>query len=395
MELPQEIKEIILDYLSGNLDTNQQTKLDAWIENNPGQKDWIEQIFASQSLMEDAIMLEELNDPTYWKQMEAKMALTKRKKLVWKFSKIAAVFIFLLTVGLGTYYTLRPSKEAVVDMQVALSKIKPGGYKAFLRLADGKMIILNNIKNGSVVQQGSSTIIKSSDQLIYNASLQAGNTQPPSIFNTLITPLGGEYKVTLPDGTKVWLNACSQLKYPVTFSGSTREVWLDGEAYFEVAKNAKMPFYVKVKNKADIRVLGTHFNIMAYSNEPVMQTTLVEGRVEVLSKSINTKNKLSPGQQAILSRNNMLKVVDVDAKAYTLWKDGFFLFNNEDLGTIMRKLSRWYDVRITFDTKEVKNYVFFCKIKRYETIDKVLNLISKTDKIDYTFKDNIIKIRNK
>jgi len=395
LETTKEIEEIISDLFSGNINSEQQIQLDLWIQNNPDKKAWIDQILASRSVIKDLATIEDLKNPMYWEQMKAKTASSKRKLFIWKVSRIAAVFVFLLTVSFVIYYSFRPSLNKVNENMVALSKIKPGGNNAYLTLSDGSIITLNNVKNGTLAQQGYSTITKNSDQLVYNNLYPEEKSQIALTYNTLVTPQGGEYRITLPDGTKVWLNASSQLKYPVAFTENTREVWLEGEAYFEVAKNAEKPFLVKIKNKADIRVLGTHFNVMAYANEPEMQATLVEGSVQVLCNSKNIKAILTPGQQSILTNDKELKVIAVNTMAFTAWKDGLFLFNNEDMGSIMRKLSRWYNVKIIFETDEAKSIQFFGKVKRYENIDIVLNMITQTDKIDYLIKDNIIHIRKK
>jgi len=395
LETTKEIEEIISDLFSGNINSEQQIQLDLWIQNNPDKKAWIDQILASRSVIKDLATVVDLKNPMYWEQMKAKTASSKRKLFIWKVSRIAAVFVFLLTVSFVTYYSFRPSLNKVNENLVALSKIKPGGNNAYLTLSDGSIITLNNVKNGTLAQQGYSTITKNSDQLVYNNLYPEAKSQIALTYNTLVTPQGGEYRITLPDGTKVWLNASSQLKYPVAFTENTREVWLEGEAYFEVAKNAEKPFFVKVKNKADIRVLGTHFNVMAYANEPEMQATLVEGSVQVLCNSKNIKTILTPGQQSILTNEKELKVIEVNTMEFTAWKDGLFLFNNEEMGSIMRKLSRWYNVKIVFETDDAKSIQFFGKVKRYENIDKVLNMIRQTDKIDYMIKDNIIHIRKK
>jgi transmembrane sensor len=263
--------------------------------------------------------------------------------------------ILLLLIGAGTlFYTRRIHKEAITRQELSkVPDVAPGGNKAVLTLSDGSLIVLDSAGNGTLTQQGSTRVIKSgAGQLAYEAGAGDKPTASGKIeYNTVSTPRGGQYQVELPDGSKVWLNASSSLHFPTAFPGRSREVEITGEAYFEVAKDVNKPFYVKV-NGQSVEVLGTQFNINAYTDEPLIRTTLLEGSVRITNgKSVA---KLAPGQQAKvpnpLSGTEGIKVVnDADLEEAMAWKNGLFHLTSADIGTIMRQLVRWYDVEVDFE----------------------------------------------
>jgi ferric-dicitrate binding protein FerR (iron transport regulator) len=251
----------------------------------------------------------------------------------------------------------------------------PGGDKAMLTLADGSQIVLDSASNGILAQQGNTNIIKQQDgQLVYNAN---GTGTDEIAYNTLTTPRGGQYKITLPDGSKVWLNAASSIKYPAAFTGKDRKVEITGEVYFEVTKNASKPFKVQV-NQQEVEVLGTHFNINSYSDEDAIRTTLLEGSVKI--NTSNGNSFLQPGQQAQLQKAGKIKLVNnVDLEETMAWKDGNFQFENSDIKTVMRQIARWYDVEI-----EYKGYVskhFIGTISRNVNLSQVLTMLQQTGEV--------------
>ncbi len=230
--------------------------------------------------------------------------------------------------------------------------INPGSNGAILTLNNGKQVVLNTVHAGKVAQQGNTNLNKSGDSLLaYQNSRSALNTHSGA-YNTLATPRGMQFKVILPDGTLVYLNAASELRYPVAFTGSERKVELTGEVYFEVTKNKAKPFTVHTA-KGDIQVLGTHFNIMAYSDDPNMRTTLLEGSVKVSQPGKNITKLLKPDQEAVLSDVG-IDITNVDAEDAVAWKDGVFLFNDDHLDEIMEKISRWYNVDVEFNDDVLK-----------------------------------------
>ncbi|MDN3579305.1 FecR family protein [Mucilaginibacter flavus] len=268
--------------------------------------------------------------------------------------KLGVAATLMVFVGFGAYMLLsnQGNKKAANKRTIAKAQpahdVLPGGNKAILTLANGKTITLDSAKNGLLAQQGSAHINKTKDgQLIYKAD---GETESDAAaMNTVSTPRGGQYQLVLNDGSKVWLNSASSLSFPAVFKGKTREVEITGEAYFEVAKNAKMPFRVKVNNTV-VEVLGTHFNVMAYNDETDMKTTLLEGSVKISNK--DNSSILKPGQRALLKQSGQIKVNDYpDAEDAIAWKDGIFQFRDASIETIMREAARWYDVQVSFQGK--------------------------------------------
>lgn len=299
--------------------------------------------------------------------------LTSRRQW-WKY---AAAAIVVLAVGLGIYQW-RGSKvsEPVARQQNKTidDGIVPGGNKAMLKLADGSVIALNDAENGMLTKQGGAKVLKLADgELVYETdNKQAG----AGVFNTIITPRGGKYQLMLPDGSKVWMNAASSLRYPTVFDGETREVFLAGEAYFEIAHNPAQPFHVRV-NDMQVEVLGTHFNIMAYENEAANAVTLVEGAVNVSTPV--QQMRLKPGQQVLQESNgNMNMLSDVNVQQVLAWKNGYFQFNSERLDRLMRQIERWYDVSVVY-AGTVPDRKFGGKISRSSPLGDVLKALELSD----------------
>jgi len=296
-----------------------------------------------------------------------------RNNLVWRKIGIAAVILLFAYTG-AHFYFYQPQKQfkKVVQKLPLHNDVLPGGNKAVLTLANGKKIILDNANTGVLAKQGSTDIDKTKDgQIIYKAFNHGQNDQNITL-NTVSTPRGGQYQVVLSDGSKVWLNAASSLRFPAVFKGKTREVEITGEAYFEVAKNAAMPFLVKT-GRSVVEVLGTHFNIMAYNNESFIKTTLLEGAVKV--RSGNSIHFLKPGQQALLNAQGQTKIIeDVDVDDETAWKNGLFQFKDAGIETVMRQAERWYNVTISYEGKiPVKQ--FTGRISRDVKVSELLNML--------------------
>jgi transmembrane sensor len=292
---------------------------------------------------------------------------------------VAAAAIFIIVLGAGGYFILHKTPDKIAKTENILPQnkktdIAPGGNKAVLTLANGSTIILDSAQNGTLSSQGNIKIIKLDDgQLAYDKSAVSGNTE--LLYNTISTPKGGQYQLTLSDGSKVWLNAASSLRFPASFSDDERKVELTGEGYFEVAHNAAKPFIV-TKNNVEIKVLGTHFNVNAYDDENSMKVTLLEGSVKV-SKG-NESTVISPGQQARIS--NLEKKIDVkknvDLDEVIAWKNGLFQFDQANIKTIMRQIARWYDVDVVFEGK-IPEVLFGGKISRDVNVSQVLKVLQE------------------
>ncbi len=267
-------------------------------------------------------------------------------KRVFPFRYAAAAALLLAVATLAFLWQRQDgaTPRETPAIQQPMAAIAPGSNKAVLTLADGATITLDS-SGQQVISAGSGNhITQQNGQLVYGATATADHVQ----YHTLSTPRGGQFRLTLPDGTKVWLNSASSLRYPTAFKGREREVELQGQGYFEVAQNAALPFKVKV-NTMEVQVLGTGFDIMAYGDEATINTTLVTGAVQV--KGGNHLQRLQPGQQAVFNQQSQaLSVQEADVDKITAWKSGLFVFNNMTLTAILREVARWYDVEIAYDT---------------------------------------------
>ncbi len=261
--------------------------------------------------------------------------------LMW--SKAAAAAVIILLAGAAAIWQMqrKPTASSPNIAQITKTDVAPGGAKATLTLADGTTVTLDSAGN-QVISSGNTTITRQRGQLLYNAGKAGGVLQ----YNTLSTPRGGQFRVVLPDGSKVWLNSASSLRYPLAFTGKDRVVELDGQGYFEVAPNAGQPFKVRVRSM-EVQVLGTHFDVMAYKDENTVNTTLLEGAVQVTEGG--AKQLLKPGQQAVLdTRSHEMLVQPANVNKVIAWKNGLFVFNNMTLPAILREVARWYDVDIVY-----------------------------------------------
>lgn len=283
----------------------------------------------------------------------------------------AAAIILLLG---SAVYLLRPQTPAPVT-QIPASDVAPGTDKAVLTLANGASIVLDSAGH-QVIKQGNTAISQQGGQLQYNTQ----GTHTEVSFNTLTTPRGGQFRLTLPDGTKVWLNAASSLKYPTAFTGNNRTVELTGEAYFEVAKNTNMPFRVWGGNQL-VEVLGTQFNINAYDNESGTKTTLLQGSVRVslpaAAQQTATSVILKPGQQSAVSNANTIPVTTVSAADAVAWKNGLFQLDNANIADIMHQLERWYDIEVKYEGK-IPDVHYTGGIKRSSPLSKVIAMLEAT-----------------
>lgn len=302
------------------------------------------------------------------------------------FKYVLAAAIAIAAVCLIWLFALtRREGKSVTVADTATKKIKqdlaPGGNKAMLTLADGSTIELDNASNGVIAEQGKTVINKKDGELVYNEAVSWAKESNTS-WNMVTTPRGGQYQLSLPDGSKVWLNAASSLKFPVSFSGKKRVVQLTGgEAYFEVThvsvpgSNESMPFEVQLSNGVTVQVLGTRFNIMAYDEESEMKTTLVQGKVKVVSGQ-KQEVVLQPGDQSLFTQEDRnLKVQkDADVAAAVAWKEGLFKFSHTDIKAVMRQLARWYDVQIEYDNNLPEKY-FTGEISRRLNASEVLSVI--------------------
>ena len=299
----------------------------------------------------------------------------------------AAAMTLIFSIAGYSFYSRNNVQQKEQAARLAKNTILPGSNKAVLTLADGSDVILDQTSNGILGSQGNVSIKKSmGGKVSYVAAQNNTYTGNAVAYNKIATPRGGQYQVDLADGTKVWLNAASTLKFPVTFSKAQRVVELTGEAYFEVNpepvagnRKVRIPFLVKTRNQL-VEVLGTHFNVNAYDDEPDIKTTLLKGSVKVVQSAAHQSVLLKPGQQSAVAGN--IAVADVDASQAIEWQKGYFLFDNETVESMMRKISRWYNIEVEFKGN-IRYRKFAGKISKFGNIVQILQVMEKTQVIHF------------
>ena len=317
--------------------------------------------------------------------------------------RMAVAAVLLALVGLAAFLLWPENIEtdliAEVRKQVVPGDVLPGGDKATLTLEDGTVIVLDTAANGMLVAAGKQVRKSASGELQY-AFVEDPNTTPA--MHTLSTPRGGQFRLVLPDGSIVFLNAASSVTFPSFFTGNTRAVTVTGEAYFEVAPKMagtqKVPFVVQVKSstgkeKASVEVLGTHFNIMGYDNEARLVTTLLEGAVKVVSAGSNETKLLEPGKQSVLNpETGAQRVLEANEEQAVAWKDGYFYYERADISTIMRQLERWYNISVEYKTIPTKK--FSGTLPRKEKVSKVLEMLELTGNVTFTIAGDKVIVDN-
>jgi len=295
---------------------------------------------------------------------------------------IAASVVLLISVGLFLFWHRSGLEMQQNPIALKENDLQPGGNKATLTLADGKQVVLDSLSAGKSLRQGASVIVNRPGHLAYNTESKSEEIA----YNILTTPRGGQYQLTLADGSKVWLNAESSIRFPSNFIGKERRVQITGEVYFEVAKNAAMPFKVEV-GEMDINVLGTHFNVNAYD---IVKTTLIEGSVLVASE--DTKMILKPGQQAQGATGGKIDLLEnADLNETLAWKNGLFQFSNADIETVMQQVARWYDVEVIYEGKVTK--LFGGSIPRDMSASNVFKALELTGGVHFKIEGKTIIVK--
>ena len=340
-------------------------QLEAEEEREPaisGNQHLLDQVFAK---VQQAIALSEEERP---------VTMPLRKRTWVRVAAAACVLLVAATAVLLLVNKRQESGIAVVQKTASPKAAVPGRSNAVLTLADGSVIVLDSAANGNLAQQGAARIVKLNGQIAYNQTGAGADGEP--VYNSIATAKGNQYELVLSDGTKVWLNAASSLRFPTAFTGKERRVEVSGEAYFEVAKNPAMPFRVAIRSAVgkagEVEVLGTHFNINAYDDEEDVKTTLLEGAVKI--RNNKAAQRLAPGQQAGMTEKGINISSGIDVSQVVAWKEGFFLFNNTDLPSLLRQVARWYDVDVVFEGKAPTD-AFSGKIARSVSLQKLLKVL--------------------
>ena len=378
-----DIARLIAEELTGTIDERDRAVLTRWLDEDERHRKEYTNILESLKTGNEVWKDQERGRQIMESRWRTVKSHTIRKTVRWiTWSKYAAVI--LLFVSMGIFWFVNEKKQEVENVTVA--KIEHGSMKAQLVLANGRKVDLVPETNLQLEEEGGTRILTLDNMVKYSGMDSLVGQSAEVKYNTLIVPRGGEFSLELADGTRVWLNTESKLRYPVAFTGDERRVEMDGEVYFEVAKNREKPFVVTV-NGVDIRVLGTSFNVSAYQEDVV--TTLVTGKVQL--KKGDEQVVLLPNQQAIWS-DDKFKVKQVDARNYVLWKEGIFYFEDVDLETILDDMARWYNVTIFYVNPTLKKMKFSVEIKRYEDINEILRRIEQTKRVKFEIKDRTINV---
>ncbi|MGV3502601.1 MAG: FecR family protein [Adhaeribacter sp.] len=367
----QEAKELLKRYQAGTCTEAEKALLESWY------LEWSGEAFDLSSQE-----LGEIKDQG-WNQI---LSATKRKPDFYYWGKYAAAILVLVFFSIGVMIHLRKENKQEIAQQAPVptreNDAAPGSSKALLTLADGRVVPLDDAATGRIAEAGGVTIRKTADGMVVYEPAALAGIDPQNVgamgYNQIATPRGGQHQIVLPDGTKVWLNAASSLRYPVQFSSEARRVELTGEGYFEVnslpaAKGKRVPFLVSTPTQT-VEVLGTHFNINSYADEAGVVTTLLEGAVNVSREAGGEKIRLAPGQQAVLQAQQF-EVKAVNPQEAVAWKNGYFSFEEADLKTVMRQLSRWYNVDVVY-VGEISAETFTGKFHRNMSLLKVMEILT-------------------
>jgi ferric-dicitrate binding protein FerR (iron transport regulator) len=390
----QEIDHLIEKYLNGTATVQEEEKLLEWYRRqNQRTVEWIADILDEEDIVKKRVLAK------LTAQIGGKDTAAHRRRKLYGFAAAASAAII---VSFSLYFWYKPS-EALPLSKVKNERFKNdiphGSNKATLTLANGAKIILDHAENGVLAEQFGIRARKTREgQVVFDLSTRQSSSvdRQTKAYNTITTPRGGEYQVILPDGSKVWLNAASSLRFPAFFADKERIVELNGEAYFEVvklsstsAKNGKnIPFRVRSGIHV-VDVLGTHFNIKAYSDEAAVTTTLIEGSVKVSKSTAPESTLLKPGQQAKVGSS--IQVSSVDPTEAIAWKDGYFNFSRENIESIMRSISRWYNVDVKYE-KNVTREEFVGSVSRYKNVSEVLDMLQLTGAVHFKMEGRRITV---
>lgn len=381
-QLRKRIEELASKMKQGTINALEQQEFDEWYHRQAQKGYYIPEDFASSSTELKNRIYHRIEDSLEFNNHARQRSSFNRNR----FGIAAAVLIML---SLGFYFIVTTKKStAIIAVHNQIPNLAPGKNKAILTLSTGEQIDLERAGQGQIASEGNSFIHMNSENEVIYSERNPNQIKAASRMNTMRTPRGAEYRLTLADGTKVWLNAASSITFPTSFSGKTRDVSISGEVYFEVAHDASKPFKVKVGNQL-IQVLGTHFNVNSYNNEEVIRTTLVEGAVAISMGQWN--HILRPGDQASVSTNG-IKVAQVDTDEITAWKNGFFQFVDADIVTIMNQISRWYDVDVQFIGPISKEY-FTGRISRDRNLNQILQILQDSKSVHLTYEGRRIMVR--
>ncbi|HJA16161.1 MAG TPA: FecR domain-containing protein [Candidatus Butyricimonas faecavium] len=380
-----EISRLIVKDLQGCISSEEKTMLNEWLEESSENREIYHRVQGRVNREERQRIIRKLNKRVAWERVN-KNTKKYRNPVLRRCMKYAAIVLPLFVVGVGFYLTRDKEGSHPVAKVV---KINPGVTKAELVLADGHKVVLGTETIDSLVSEGGVNIVKDGNGVSYLGNKEENDL----VYNIMRVPRGGEFKVRLQDGTLVYMNSETELKYPVHFVGKERRVYLSGEAYFEVQRDTAKPFIVEM-NGNEVRVLGTEFNVRSYKDEKCQFTTLVTGKV-LLTTHDHKCVELLPNEQGIVDLQGVLRKEQVDVTLYTAWKDGNFVFRKQRLENIMEIVERWYDLKVIFEDEGSKQVSFSGNVERYDDFSKLAEMLEATGSVKFRIRNNEVYITKK
>ena len=378
-----EVSRLIVKYLQGCISPEEKVMLDKWLEESSENREIYHRVQGRVNREERQRIIRKLNKRAAWERVD-RNTKKYRHPILRRCMKYAATIVLpLFMVGVG-FYLIRDKEE--IHPVAEMVKISPGVTKAELVLADGHKVVLGTETIDSLVSEEGVNIVKDGNGVSYLGNKEEGDLA----YNIMRVPRGGEFKVRLQDGTLVYMNSETELKYPVRFVGKERRVYLSGEAYFEVQRDTTKPFIV-VMNGNEVRVLGTEFNVRSYEDEKCQFTTLVAGKV-LLTTHDHRCIELLPNEQGIVDPQGDIRKEQVDVALYTAWKDGNFVFRKQSLEHIMEIVERWYDLKVTFEDEWCKQVSFSGNVERYDDFSKLAEMLEATGSVKFKIKNNEIYV---
>ncbi|MGL1887625.1 MAG: DUF4974 domain-containing protein [Reichenbachiella sp.] len=387
------IADLIYRKMRDQQSLSDEEKLQNWLGEGQENETLYKQLMSSSYLLSKLELYEQFDAEQEWPQLEKALFPSTQQLSVWRNPRkllryAASVMLPLILLSSLVWYFLNPfGQDNIAQIDVV---IQPGVERATLVLSDGTSVDLQAQTKNAPIAQGATQITQFNQTLTYTvADTLADQADEVLVFNELMTPKGGRYTVELPDGTKVWLNAATTLRYPVNFTDSIREVFLVGEAFFDVTHTGQ-PFVVNAE-EIEVQVLGTMFDISSYPDDPSSVATLVEGSINLMTgKEVKL---LKPDEQAVFTRaNESLVVAEVNSLRYASWRDGKINFNNSDLDAVMRTLARWYDFEYSFENEKASDYHFTASIESTEKISDILQMLEMTTEVRFEFRNNTLVI---
>jgi len=404
-EIDEQIIQLLYKRIAGEeLEEEEEEMLGSWLAESPHHAALLEELLDEPRLEEEVRALMAIDEDAALKKLQDTMAREKRtNRLPAKGLRYvaAAVIVVLAVAGIYMFTRYRQAGKPERAQAAYNNDVAPGSSHALLTLADGSTLVLDSTTDGILKNQAGALIHKDKSSVAYE-TLGTGFANGSAIpFNTISTPQKGEYQVVLPDGSRVWLNAASRLRFPIVFNGTERKVSLEGEAYFEVERRVKdgaaLPFKVSVMNhegeRGEVEVLGTWFNINAYPEEATINTTLVEGKVQLRSADkTQAPAVLHPGQEAQLAKDGRVRVALADVEQAIAWKKGYFRFRNMTIDSIMRMVSKWYGVQVVYEGTVTET--FNGGLPRTLPISELLKQLASNGDVHFSVEGNTIRVRS-